>query len=51
MIGEGGGLFPEVFGLGGPGGGPEKEAMPGARARQAEERCGCMYGREDRKGR
>ena len=43
MIGEGGGLLPEVFGLGRPGGGPKKEAMPGARAQQAEESSSTLW--------
>ena len=33
----------EVFGLERLGGGPEREAMPGAEAQQAGKRCRCVY--------
>ena len=36
------GDFPEVFGLRRPGGGPDDEAMPGAKAQQASREKGCV---------
>ena len=44
--GEGWRVSLEVFGLVRPGGGPEEEAMPGAKAQQAGGGCMCVYREE-----
>ena len=45
--GKGRETFSEDLGLVRPGGGPNEEAMPGAKAQQAGGECECVYEIED----